>query len=99
VRIIWRFRAKRERADEFRSVYGSGGAWARLFARSPEYQGTELLQDVSDPVQFVVIDSWKSRDGFERFRREFASEYEALDQECLELTEEEIFIGDFRAES
>jgi heme-degrading monooxygenase HmoA len=95
MRIIWRFRAKSDRLEEFRRVYGSDGAWARLFARSPEYRGTELLQDMSDSVQFVVIDSWRSRDAFERFRKGLASEYAALDSECLELTEEEIFIGRF----
>ena len=49
LRIIWRFRTKEKRVDEFRNVYGWKGKWAKLFGRSPEYQGTILLQDVSDP--------------------------------------------------
>ena len=64
LRIIWRFRAKAKRVDEFRNVYGWKGRWAKLFGRSPEYQGTILLQDISDPLVFIVIDRWASADSF-----------------------------------
>jgi hypothetical protein len=54
------------------------------------------VQDAADPLHFVVIDRWASRNAYERFRKEFASEYEELDQKCLSLTEEEISIGSFQ---
>lgn len=93
--IIWRFRAKPDRVEQFRRVYGSDGDWAKLFMRSPEYQGTQLLQDVAEERSFMTIDRWADADSFARFRREFSKEYEELDRQCLELTEEEIRIGAF----
>jgi heme-degrading monooxygenase HmoA len=93
--ILWRFRAKADRVGQFRRVYGADGDWAKLFRRSPEYQGTQLLQDVAEERTFVVIDRWASGESFARFHHEFAKEYEELDRKCLELTEEETPIGAF----
>ena len=93
--IIWRFRAKRDRVEEFRRVYGSDGDWAKLFMRSPEYQGTQLLQDTTEERMFVVMDRWAQDDSFTRFRQEHSEEYDELDRQCLELTEEETRIGVF----
>jgi quinol monooxygenase YgiN len=69
-----------------------------LFGRSPEYQGTILLEDVSDPLSFVVIDRWVSQDSFTRFRQQFGPDYERLDEQCTELTDEETLVGIFRDE-
>jgi hypothetical protein len=99
LRIIWRFRAKAKRVDEFRNVYGWKGKWAKLFGRSPEYQGTILLQDIEDPLVFIVIDRWASSDSFARFQQLFRPDYEALDQQCNDLTDEETRIGDFMDEA
>ena len=99
LRIIWRFRAKAKRVDEFRNVYGWKGRWAKLFGRSPEYQGTILLQDISDPLVFIVIDRWASADSFMRFQQLFRPDYEDLDQQCNELTDEEMLIGNFQDEA
>jgi len=93
--VLWRFRARAEKVDEFRRVYAGDGDWARLFARAPGYRGTELLEDVDGPRTFVVIDRWESREAYERFRSEFSVEYVALDEACCELTEEETEIGRF----
>lgn len=97
-RIIWRFRAKPNKSDEFRRIYSWKGGWAKLFGRSPEYQGTILLEDVSDPLSFVVIDRWVSQDSFTRFRQQFGPDYERLDEQCTELTDEETLVGVFRDE-
>ena len=64
--------------------------------RSSEYQGTRLLQDTAEAGTFLVIDRWVNGDSVVlRFRQEFSDEYEELDRECLELTEEETRIGAF----
>ena len=93
--IIWGFRAKPDRVEQLRRAYGCDGDWAKLFARSPEYQGTLLLQDADDPLLFVVIDRWNNLDSFRSFHQQFRQEYEALDQQCLSLTDEETLIGNF----
>ena len=96
--IIWRFRAKPHKSVEFQRTYSSTGQWAELFGRSPEYHGTVLLQDVSDPLVFGVIDRWASQHAFSQFKERFGSEYERLDQRCAELTDEETRIGVFQDE-
>ena len=98
LRIIWRFRAQPDKSDEFRKVYSWKGRWAKLFGRSPEYQGTLLLQDVSDPLIFVVIDRWAADDSFTRFQLQFGPDYEQLDQQCRDLTDEETLMGSFHDE-
>ena len=96
--IIWRFRAKPERVAEFRQVYGNQGSWAKLFQSSPEYRGTKLLEDVYDPLEFIVIDEWANVDSLCRFKDEHGRAYELLDQQCLELTDNETLIGNFISE-
>lgn len=96
--IIWRFRAKSERVAEFRQVYGNQGSWAKLFQSSPEYRGTKLLEDVYDPLEFIVIDEWANVDSLCRFKDEHGRAYELLDQQCLELTDNETLIGNFISE-
>ena len=93
--IIWRFRAKPDKVEEFRRVYAGDGDWARLFARSTGYLGTELLADMTDQLVFVVIDRWETRGAYERFKTDYGAEYMALDKACCELTEEETEIGKF----
>jgi len=59
--ILWRFRAKPNQVEEFQRTYAGDGDWAKLFARAPGYQGTDLLADTDDPLAFVVIDRWTTR--------------------------------------
>jgi len=98
LRILWRFRAKASRLEDFRRTYGRDGEWAKLFARDADYRGTELLQDTTNRLVFVVVDSWAAEDSFTRFREQFGHDYERLDEQCRELTEEEMRIGVFTVE-
>jgi hypothetical protein len=99
LRIIWQFRAKPSKLNEFRRAYSWKGPWAKLFGRSPEYQGTIMLEEVSDPLVFVVIDRWASQDSFTRFREQFGPDYRHLDEQCNDLTDEEKLIGIFHDEA
>ncbi len=92
---VWEYVVDTNHADAFISVYGSGGKWIELFARDDGYLRTELLRDASDPNRFMTIDYWVSRDARDRFRRTFASEFDALDEACEALTLQERFVGDF----
>lgn len=98
LRIIWRFRARRQKVDEFQRTYSWKGPWAKLFGRSPDYQGTILLQDVTDHFVFIVIDRWAKPDSFERFKERFGPDYQSLDDQCRSLTDEETLIGVFQDE-
>ena len=92
---IWEYRVKEERIEEFRRIYGPHGGWAELFSRSSGFVRTDLYRDVNNPRRFVTTDFWVSREARDRFRREFASEFNELDRRCESLTKEERFLGDF----
>ena len=90
--IIWRFEVAPEHRAEFERRYRAAGDWARLFARSPDWRGTELLR-AGDA--YLTIDRWESAEAWERFRQEHATDYEDLDRKCEGLTtrEEKIAFG------
>ena len=54
---IWAFEVRAEHVEAFRRYYGEGGAWMQLFRRARGYVGTQLLQDESEPLRFVTIDT------------------------------------------
>lgn len=95
--IIWAFTARPGRELEFERAYASDGEWSRLFARSPEYRGTELLRH-SAGRGYLTIDRWSSRTAYEEFRSRWQPEYEALDHYCTDLTEREALVGRFETD-
>jgi hypothetical protein len=92
--IIWAFTAKPGRELEFERAYAPDGDWSRLFARSPDYHGTELLRHAAGKG-YVTIDRWSSSAAFDAFRSRWQMEYEALDRSCTDLTEQEALVGRF----
>jgi len=91
--IIWQFEIAEEKIAAFEAAYLPQGAWAQLFAASPDYKGTELLRDAYIPGVYLTIDRWASEEAFRAFRKEHDAEYEALDRACDELTACESRIG------
>jgi heme-degrading monooxygenase HmoA len=94
---VWSFEVVPERQAEFERVYAPDGDWARLFARSPEYLGTELEHDPEQPLRYVTVDRWSSAAAFAAFREQWKAEYEALDRVCAALTTSETSLGAFDA--
>ena len=92
---IWAFEVHAEHADAFREHYREGGAWTQLFRRARGYLGTQLLQDESNALRFVTIDTWSNAEDYEAFRAQYASEYAALDRVCEAFTARETLIGHF----
>jgi len=79
----------------FEKVYGSDGAWVRLFARDAAYRGTRLVKDVERERVYLTLDFWNTREAYEKFKRENAAEYERIDKECEGMTVHERKIGEF----
>lgn len=92
--ILWEFQPRPGKAAEFERGYGAGGEWAKLFGRSPEYRGTELLRS-ADGRTFLTIDRWTSADAFAAFQREWQRAYDELDRHFEALTERETLVGRF----
>lgn len=95
--LLWSFDVAPARVADFERLYGPDGDWARLFARSPDYRGTELLRDARRPGHYLTIDRWTSRAAFDAFQREWQAEYAALDRAGAVLTTAETPVGEFDA--
>jgi heme-degrading monooxygenase HmoA len=91
--IVWQFEIAEVSQSAFEAAYSPDGAWAKLFAASPEYRGTELLRDAYVPGAYLTIDRWSSEEAFRAFRKQHDQEYEALDRACDALTSSETRIG------
>lgn len=92
---IWEFHIRKEHVPQFEQVYGADGSWAKLFRKSQEYRGTQLLCDEAKENRYITVDRWSSQQAYELFRREHEAEYEALDKVCSDWTESETEVGRF----
>lgn len=93
--VIWRFEIGPGAEADFRAIYGPDGDWVKLFRQDEAYFGTELIQDIASPHLFLTLDSWRSQEAYDRFRREHCREYEQFDSRCERLTVREQEIGRF----
>lgn len=91
--ILWKYRVKTEKRNEFKKIYSPNGAWADLFNKATGYLGTELLQDETSPERFLTIDRWESKESFDAFKLQWEKEYKELDAQCEGLTESESLLG------
>ena len=62
IEIVREIVLKGEFQGQFELVYGPGGAWSKLFAKSPGFRGTTVLRDVINPRRYFTIDLWDSED-------------------------------------
>jgi len=91
--ILWEFVVQPGREADFEAAYSPAGAWARLFALSPDFLGTELLHSKTHARRYMTLDRWASAESFQHFRETHDAEYLALDKTCSELTENEVEAG------
>jgi heme-degrading monooxygenase HmoA len=95
IHIIWEFHVAPGHRKEFEKHYGTEGTWAQLFRLSSAYSGTELLHDEEDPGRYLTVDRWDDQPSFEKFRVDYAAEYQRIDQSMERLTDSEKRLGVF----
>jgi heme-degrading monooxygenase HmoA len=91
--VVWQFEVADEMQAAFEAAYAPDGAWAKLFAASPDYRGTELLRDAYIPGAYLTVDRWTNEEAFRAFRKEHDADYETLDRACDALTSSESRVG------
>jgi len=97
--VVWEFQVKAECEEEFIAAYGPDGEWARLFRRSQEFQGVELLGSVGNASRFFTLDHWSSAAALDGFMSTNATAYDVLDRRFSGLTVWERRIGGFPTEA
>src|SRR5262245_5485286 len=93
--ILWEFHVPVARRAEFEAAYGANGPWPRLFARGKGFVSVELLRCADQAGRYMTVDRWRTRADFDAFKRDFAVDYAALDQQLEGIAEREIRIGGF----
>ncbi len=93
--VVWEFQVKAECEEEFVAAYGPDGEWARLFRRSPEFLGVELLGSAENAARYFTLDHWGSAAGMDMFLATNATAYDVLDRRFSGLTVWERRIGGF----
>jgi heme-degrading monooxygenase HmoA len=83
---VWRYDVRPGSEAEFEAVYGSDGAWARLFRTSDGYLGTELFRSLDVPGRYLTTDRFVGLADWQDFLAEHRAAYEQLDQQCAGLT-------------
>ena len=84
--VLWEFDVKRDSEVRFTSAYGSSGEWARLFHTAASFRETRLLRSISQPLRYMTMDVWESREDREEFMKTQAEAYRTLDVVCEGLT-------------
>ena len=97
--VVWEFQVKPECEPEFVEAYGPEGEWARLFRRSPEFLGVELLGSVRSEGRFFTLDHWSSSAAMDVFLNANATAYDVLDRRFSGLTVWERRIGAFSCDA
>jgi quinol monooxygenase YgiN len=95
IQVVWEFRIKEGKRNEFEAYYSDNGKWAELFRINPSYRGTILTRDKDHANRYLVLDTWDDLDSYQTFKEQYAEDYKALDKKCEELTVEENCLGIF----
>jgi hypothetical protein len=93
--VVWEYQVKAECEAEFVVAYGPDGEWARLFRRSPDFFGVELLGSVGNAGRFFTLDHWGSAAALDVFLSSNATAYDVLDRRFSGFTVWERRIGGF----
>lgn len=96
IEIVQEFVVKDHHRGQFELAFGPGGAWSKLFARSPGFRGTTLMRDEKNPNRYLKIDLWDSEDFRAQWINENESEYEALLASITDWTESMNILGTYR---
>jgi hypothetical protein len=97
--VVWEFQVKEDCQAEFVAAYGPDGEWARLFRRSPDFLGVELVGSVDNAARFFTLDQWSSVTGLDVFLANNATAYDVLERRFSGLTVWERRIGGFPSEA
>ncbi len=93
---VWEYDVVPSARAEFERAYGPDGAWARLFASSSGFRGTELFASSTSPDRDLTIDRVDDAAAWDDLQATKGEEYRRLDAELEHLTtgQRELLAGD-----
>ena len=82
VQVIWELKVKFKERERFEKFYDPKGEWVRFFSKSPDYQGTEILESGEGDGIFLVIDEWSSEVAYDEFVKSWKAEFDLLEEKA-----------------
>ena len=95
VEVVWEFVVRDQVRGQFELAFGPGGAWSKLFAKSPGFRGTTLMRDLKNSRRYLVIELWNDEAGRDQSITEQQAEYADLEAVFDEWAESKIDLGIF----
>lgn len=95
IEVFCEYVVREEAVGRFELAYGPGGAWSKLFSRSPGFRGLTLLRDADDPCRFLSVDVWDSIDEREQALAQGGPDYARLGSSLAEWTDLQTQLGVF----
>ena len=80
--VIWELKVKFKEREKFEKFYDPKGEWVKFFSKSPDFEGSEVLESGEGDGIFLVIDEWNSEEAFNEFIQSRKTEYEALEEKA-----------------
>ena len=93
--IVWEYRAKPERVEDFESFYRPDGPWVKLFHEAPGFVSVTLMKDLRVPGRYLIADRWTSETTYEQFKHAHAQRYAELSERGARLWQSESEVGRF----
>ena len=84
--VYWELKVKFKERDKFEAFYDSKGDWVRFFSKSPDYQGTEVLESGEGDGTFLVVDEWSSEEAFSAFIQANKTAYDQLEEKARQAS-------------
>jgi len=80
--IIWELKVKFKERERFEKFYDPKGEWVRFFSKSPDYQGTDILESGEGDGIFLVIDEWSTEEAYDEFVEGRKADYDLLEEKA-----------------
>jgi len=84
--IYWELKVKFKERDKFEAFYDPKGEWVKFFSKSPDYQGTEVLESGENDGTFLVLDEWTSEEAFQAFIQKNRPTYDQLEEKAKQAS-------------
>jgi len=82
VQIIWELKVKFKEREKFEKFYDPKGEYVKFFGKSPEYQGTDVLESGEGDGIFLVIDEWSTEEAYNEFVKIHKADCDLLEEKA-----------------
>jgi len=84
--VIWELKVKFKEREKFEHFYDAKGEWVKFLSKSPDYQGTDILESGEGDGVFLVIDEWLTEESFKEFIASRKAEYDLLEEKAKSVS-------------